>query len=108
MLGSVLGVIGFARVAVWQQFTNIYGEHWIFIGLTVGGEGGGGTNIFSSKYDFNLSFNVRNLFGASKSSNFLSFKPFHQPQPVTQSNAVLIISDLVIFNSFCLRKSFNG
>ena len=36
MLGSLLGLIGFIRVAVWQQFTNIYGEHWIYIGLTVG------------------------------------------------------------------------
>ncbi len=36
MLGSVLGVIGFTRVAVWQSFTHIYGEHWQGIGLTVG------------------------------------------------------------------------
>jgi len=36
MLGSVLGLIGFTRVAVWQQFTHIYGPHWFFIGSTVG------------------------------------------------------------------------
>ncbi|MDB5246116.1 MAG: Mg/Co/Ni transporter MgtE [Segetibacter sp.] len=36
MLGSVLGLIGFIRVAVWQQFTDIYGEHWFFVGATVG------------------------------------------------------------------------
>ncbi len=36
MLGSLLGLIGFIRVAIWQQFTHIYGEHWLFIGLTVG------------------------------------------------------------------------
>lgn len=36
MMGSLLGFIGFIRVAVWQQFTHIYGPHWIFIGLTVG------------------------------------------------------------------------
>ncbi len=36
MLGSVLGIIGFARVAFLQQITHIYGVHWIFIGLTVG------------------------------------------------------------------------
>lgn len=36
MMGSLLGLIGFIRVAVWQQFTHIYGPHWIFIGLTVG------------------------------------------------------------------------
>lgn len=36
MLGSVLGLIGFTRVAIWQQFTDIYGPHWLFIGITVG------------------------------------------------------------------------
>ena len=36
MLGSVLGIIGFTRVAIWQQFTHIYGPHWFFIGTTVG------------------------------------------------------------------------
>lgn len=36
MLGTVLGIIGFTRVAIWQQFTHIYGVHWVFIGLTVG------------------------------------------------------------------------
>ena len=36
MMGTLLGLIGFTRVAVWQQFTHIYGPHWIFIGLTVG------------------------------------------------------------------------
>ena len=36
MLGTILGFIGFTRVAIWQQFTNIYGDHWFFIALTVG------------------------------------------------------------------------
>ena len=36
MMGTLLGLIGFTRVAVWQQFTPIYGPHWLFIGLTVG------------------------------------------------------------------------
>lgn len=36
MLGSVLGCIGFTRVAIWQQFTNIYGPHWFYVGITVG------------------------------------------------------------------------
>ncbi len=36
MLGTVLGFIGFTRVAIWQQFTHIYGPHWFFVGLTVG------------------------------------------------------------------------
>jgi magnesium transporter len=36
MLGCVLGVIGFMRVAVWAQFSNIYGPHWLLIAFTVG------------------------------------------------------------------------
>ena len=36
VLGSILGVIGFLRIAVWTTFTDIYGPHWILIGLTVG------------------------------------------------------------------------
>lgn len=34
-LGSILAVIGFVRIAAWTLFTNIYGPHWFFIGLTV-------------------------------------------------------------------------
>lgn len=36
ILGAVLGCIGFLRIAVWTAFTNIYGEHWLLIALTVG------------------------------------------------------------------------
>ncbi len=37
MLGSILGVIGFLRVMVWSQiFPNVYGLHFLAIGLTVG------------------------------------------------------------------------
>ncbi|HXM32848.1 MAG TPA: magnesium transporter [Chthoniobacterales bacterium] len=36
MLGCVLGVIGFMRVAVWSQFSNIYGPHWPLVAMTVG------------------------------------------------------------------------
>jgi magnesium transporter len=36
MLGTVLGIIGFLRVAIWQQFTGIYGEYWMLIGFTLG------------------------------------------------------------------------
>lgn len=36
MLGGVLGFIGFTRVVIWEQFTHIYGSHYIFIGITVG------------------------------------------------------------------------
>ncbi|WOC16342.1 magnesium transporter [Pseudochrobactrum sp. MP213Fo] len=37
VLGSMLGLIGFVRIAVWQK-TGLYdyGEHWILIGITIG------------------------------------------------------------------------
>jgi magnesium transporter len=34
-LGSVLGSIGFLRIALWSAFTPIYGPYWPLIGLTV-------------------------------------------------------------------------
>ena len=34
-LGSVLGSIGFLRIALWSAFTPIYGPHWHLIALTV-------------------------------------------------------------------------
>ena len=36
LLGCVLGAIGFMRVAIWSQFSNIYGPHWVLVALTVG------------------------------------------------------------------------
>ena len=37
LLGSVLGIIGFIRVAVWHSVApQIYGDHWFEIGATVG------------------------------------------------------------------------
>lgn len=37
MLGAVLGLIGFLRIFVWHSFApDIYGEHWMLIGITVG------------------------------------------------------------------------
>ncbi|MEO8044091.1 MAG: magnesium transporter, partial [Spartobacteria bacterium] len=36
MLGCVLGSIGFLRVAVWAQFSDVYGPHWMLIAITVG------------------------------------------------------------------------
>jgi magnesium transporter len=36
LLGLVLGIIGFLRVAIWSQFSNIYGPHWMLVALTVG------------------------------------------------------------------------
>ena len=34
-LGSVLGIIGFARIATWTLFTDIYGPHWLLVALVV-------------------------------------------------------------------------
>ena len=36
MLGMILGVIGFLRIAVWSMFSNIYGPHWPLVAATVG------------------------------------------------------------------------
>ena len=35
-LGGILGSIGFLRIALWSAFSDIYGEHWMLIALTVG------------------------------------------------------------------------
>jgi magnesium transporter len=35
-LGSILGAIGFSRIALWSAVSNAYGEHWLGVGLTVG------------------------------------------------------------------------
>jgi len=36
ILGAILGTIGFSRIAAWSAFSNVYGEHWFLIALTVG------------------------------------------------------------------------
>jgi magnesium transporter len=36
LLGLVLGVIGFLRIALWSSFSTIYGPHWILVGIAVG------------------------------------------------------------------------
>lgn len=37
MLGAILGVIGIARIALWQTLGIFdYGEHWILVAITVG------------------------------------------------------------------------
>ncbi|QEH41152.1 magnesium transporter [Chitinophaga sp. XS-30] len=36
MLGSVLGLIGFIRILVWNYFFNTYGDHTVLIALTLG------------------------------------------------------------------------
>ncbi len=35
MLGTILGSIGFVRIALWQAAFKLYGEHWVLIGITV-------------------------------------------------------------------------
>lgn len=35
-LGCVLGAIGFLRIAVWSVFSDVYGPHWMLMGITVG------------------------------------------------------------------------
>jgi magnesium transporter len=36
MLGSLLGSIGFCRIAIWSLFTNLYGPHWLLVAIAVG------------------------------------------------------------------------
>lgn len=35
LLGTILGTIGFGRIALWSAFSNLYGPHWPLVGLTV-------------------------------------------------------------------------
>lgn len=34
-LGGILGTIGFLRITLWSTFSNVYGEHWVLVALTV-------------------------------------------------------------------------
>ncbi len=34
-LGTILGTVGFVRIAVWSAFSTIYGEHWGLVAVTV-------------------------------------------------------------------------
>ena len=34
-LGCILGAIGFARIALWSAFSNLYGPHWLLVAMTV-------------------------------------------------------------------------
>lgn len=36
MLGLTLGIIGFLQIAVRSQFSDVYGLHWLAVGITVG------------------------------------------------------------------------
>ena len=35
MLGLILGLVGFGRIAIWQSITPIYGPHWLLVATTV-------------------------------------------------------------------------
>jgi magnesium transporter len=35
LLGTILGVIGFLRIATWSFFSDLYGSHWLLVALTV-------------------------------------------------------------------------
>jgi magnesium transporter len=34
-LGIILGTIGFLRIAAWSAFSNLYGEHWFLVAITI-------------------------------------------------------------------------
>lgn len=34
-LGAILGGIGFLRITLWSAFSDLYGEHWLLVALTV-------------------------------------------------------------------------
>lgn len=34
-LGSILGLIGFFRVAIWSQFSTLYGPYWLLVAFTI-------------------------------------------------------------------------
>ena len=35
LLGAILAVVGFMRIALWTAFSSIYGPHWILVAMTV-------------------------------------------------------------------------
>ena len=36
ILGLMLGLLGFIRIAAWSIFTDIYGPHWMAVAITIG------------------------------------------------------------------------
>jgi magnesium transporter len=34
-LGSMLGIVGFTRIVVWQSVAHSYGEHWLLVAITI-------------------------------------------------------------------------
>ena len=35
ILGSILGLLGFLRITIWEVSSNVYGEHWMLLGFAV-------------------------------------------------------------------------
>ncbi len=35
-LGLLLGLLGFMRIMLWSMFTDVYGDHWLAVALTIG------------------------------------------------------------------------
>lgn len=35
ILGLILAIVGFTRVAIWSQFVTLYGPHWLLVGTVV-------------------------------------------------------------------------
>jgi magnesium transporter len=35
VLGGLLGLVGFFRIVIWAQFSDVYGEHWLLLAWTV-------------------------------------------------------------------------
>jgi len=34
-LGTILASVGFLRITVWSAFSDIYGQHWLLVAVTV-------------------------------------------------------------------------
>jgi magnesium transporter len=34
-LGTILAAIGFMRISVWSAFSDVYGQHWLLVAITV-------------------------------------------------------------------------
>lgn len=36
VLGTILGTIGFFRITIWTLFSNMYGQYWLMVAITIG------------------------------------------------------------------------
>jgi magnesium transporter len=34
-LGTILAAVGFMRISIWSAFSDIYGQHWLMVAITV-------------------------------------------------------------------------